>query len=290
MTSAETTAARNQQLDRCPACQATKPFSLRWPEHEIHVCGRCGLGMSTMSPSDDLYETEYFEGGEYRSYRNEEAALRSNFREVLKYLLRHAPGGRLLEIGSAYGFFLEEAARHYTASGVELSGHACETARQRTGVQIRQGDFLDLPAPADPWDVVCLWDTIEHLVDPRATLEKAVKELTPGGVLALTTGDFSSVLARLRGRHWRQIHPPSHLYYFTRAAIRALLTSCGLRVTEERSLGFTRRYANIVRGLIGRRGSTGQALERALTINGTIDFSIRVNTFDYVLAIGRKAK
>ena len=59
---------------------------------------------------------------------------------------------------------------------------------------------------------MCLWDTIEHLAEPEAYLEKIAKSLPVGGWLFLTTGDIGSPMARARGSRWRMIHPPTHLY------------------------------------------------------------------------------
>ncbi|PYI86494.1 MAG: hypothetical protein DME26_08960 [Verrucomicrobia bacterium] len=122
--------------------------------------------------------------------------------------------GRLLEIGCAYGFFLTEAQRWYEAEGVEISGFAARQAQQR-GLAVQHGDFLKLSFPPAHYDVVCLFDCIEHLVDPHAYLQKTYHLLKPQGLVALTTGDISSLYARLAGKHWRLMSPPQHQFYFS---------------------------------------------------------------------------
>ena len=97
-----------------------------------------------------------------------------------------------------------------------------------------------------PFDVVCLWDTIEHLLDPRAYLERAHDVLADKGYLFLTTGDIGSAMARMRGASWRMIHPPSHLNYFSRETMTRLLDRVGFDVVSIRSVGTHRDVLNVV--------------------------------------------
>jgi hypothetical protein len=72
-----------------------------------------------------------------------------------------------------------------------------------------------------------MWDVIEHLSDPGTFLAKAYKECKPGAMVYLTTGDFGALLPRLQGKKWRMIHPPTHLHYFTKKSMTALLEKHG---------------------------------------------------------------
>jgi predicted TPR repeat methyltransferase len=77
-----------------------------------------------------------------------------------------------------------------------------------------------------------MWDVIEHLPNPRATLEAAASWLRPGGVLALSTGDVNSLAARIHGRHWGLLTPPWHQFYFSRGTMRRLLEDVGFQVVR----------------------------------------------------------
>jgi 2-polyprenyl-3-methyl-5-hydroxy-6-metoxy-1,4-benzoquinol methylase len=161
-----------------------------------------------------LYGRHYFEGEEYRDYRAERPILEKHFRRRLKRLLQFVPNANkrhLIEIGCAYGFFLGVARYDFaTVQGFDISAEAVNYARQQMGVSATTRDFLDY-APRDPVDVVCMWDTIEHLQHPHVYVEKLAQIMPRGGVVAVTTGDIESLVARLRGSRWRQIHP----YAFT---------------------------------------------------------------------------
>jgi hypothetical protein len=84
-------------------------------------------------------------------------------------------------------------------------------------------------ASGDTYDVVTMWDVVEHLADPRAELEAAFSLLAPGGALHLSTIDASSRVARVMGRHWPWLMD-MHLYYFDRRSVSRLLEQAGFRV------------------------------------------------------------
>lgn len=194
-------------------------------------CLGCGHIKASLSWTPEmfkaLYTERYFKGEEYIDYEKEADAFRRNFRRRVQELAqRHPEGGRLWEIGCAYGYFLKEAGAHFSAAGCDVASEAVQAAAEKNGVNAQCLDYLTY-APDAPFDVVCLWDTIEHLADPSLYLKKAFDDLRPGGTLALSTGDIGSLCARLRGRRWRQIHPPTHVHYFTRNSMRQLLQRLG---------------------------------------------------------------
>lgn len=253
-----------------------------------------------------LYAQDYFQGGEYVDYEREAPALRRNFRRRLRDLVRrHPQGGFLWEIGAAYGYFLKEASSHFTVAGCDVSDFAAAYARTALSLDVQAGDYLRLTVPR-PCDVICLWDTIEHLSDPRAYLAKARDDLRPAGTLALSTGDIGSAYARWRGAKWRLIHPPTHLHYFTRASITTLLTNLGfedIRVSYEsiaRSadnvayrflvrLGGNWGHGQDVHGTPSRRllarlgGNWGKRMHDRLRRIGALNFTFCVNLRDIMV-------
>ncbi len=136
----------------------------------------------------------------------------------------------LFEIGCAHGFFLEVARNAFrSVEGIDISEDAIAYARQNLGLEARSAEFLTHQFVVPP-DLICLWDTIEHLSRPDLYLQKMADSLPRGGLLALTTGDLDSWLARARGRKWRQIHPPTHLHYFSRKTLSRLLHRYGFDI------------------------------------------------------------
>jgi SAM-dependent methyltransferase len=213
--------------------------------YRYQVCPSCGTGSVAPLPSQaevrDLYGSAYFEGGVpggYSDYARDEALHRRNARlrlEVIAKAGASAPG-RIVDVGCATGFFLEEAREAgWSVCGVDLSDHARRAVASR-GMQA----YADLgPIPQAECDVICFSQILEHARDPVAMLREAHAKLRPGGLLFLETWDFASVTARLFGRRWQQIHPPTVLHLFTGRGLEQMLEQAGFSdATKWRALKF----------------------------------------------------
>lgn len=206
---------------------------------EIWRCDACGVGWTAIGGDFDpaaIYSEDYFEGGRgdgYADYGSTEKVLRREFRAVLGKLARVRPlSGKLVEIGSAYGYFLLEAQRYFETCGIEVSPSAVEYARSR-GAQCVQGEVSDsLLDPCGPIDVAVMLDVIEHLPSPREVLSKLHAHMRPGGHLVITTGDWGSAYSRLAGKSWRLMTPPQHLFFFTRKSMCEMLRAAGFKVVS----------------------------------------------------------
>ncbi len=246
-------------------------------------------------PDDEyraLYAREYFFGSEYRDYVADQRVHQRNFRlrlEVLDRFLDPARHRHLLEIGSAFGFFLEVARERFeTVRGLDVSVEGTAFARARGLDVLDPGlDFLAAALPAPRPDVVCLWDVLEHLREPHLYLERIAAEVSPGGLVALTTGDVGSVNARVRGRRWRLLHPPTHLHYFSRSTIAAMLDKYGFDVLYNRHCGFYRSVDGMAWGVLGLRAGM-PSLHRSLQRVGLLRWDLYLNLFDIMYVIARK--
>lgn len=238
-----------------------------------------------------LYAGDYFTGGEFGDYALQHQTFARNFRAYLDRMRSAgANQGRLLEVGCAYGFFLEQAQSSFDATGIDVNAPAINAARA-LGVRAEFADFLSYTPQASP-DVVCMWDTIEHLLDPVAYVTRAHELLRDSGWLFVTTGDIGSAMARFRGARWRMIHPPSHVNYFSRATITRLLNDAGFDVTSVRSVGTHRDARNAMhllrlfsrRPVVRRMAAAG---ERVFSM-GLPSFGFYLNLHDIMFVAARK--
>ena len=259
-------------------------------------CRSCGYIFLPRTPDlpdrvAALYAGDYFTGAEFGDYAGQRPTFARNFQDYLRRMARAgASGGRLLEVGCAYGFFLEQAQPAFEAIGIDVNAAAIDAARA-IGTNAICDEFLEHVFPS-PFDVVCIWDTIEHVLDPRAYLDKARDVLTDRGWLFLTTGDIGSLMARMRGPRWRMIHPPSHVNYFSRATMTKLLESAGFEVLSIRSVGTRRDLVNALHllGLFSKKPivrRSAAALERILA--GRVpSVSLYLNLHDIMFVAARK--
>ena len=136
---------------------------------------------------------------------------------------------RLLDVGAYCGYFVDVARQAgFRAEGAELSAWAVAQARD-LGLTMHNQTVAERAAAGDRYDVVTMWDVVEHLEDPRTELEAAFRLLEPGGQLHLATIDAGSGVARALGRRWPWLMD-MHLYYFDRPTITRLLEQAGFEV------------------------------------------------------------
>jgi SAM-dependent methyltransferase len=223
----------------CPACACPTAHRRLYSKNSCDIlqCAQCGLGRAECGGFDieSYYTEDYFSGARadgYADYRGSERVLRREFARTVQFIRGFRKDGRLLEIGCAYGFFLEEARRFYDVAGIEIADAAVAFCRAR-GLFVIDGVAEEsVLAQFGVFDVIVLLDVIEHLPDPQSTLALCRKHLNPGGVVVITTGDFSSLYARLAGRNWRLMTPPQHLWFFTPKSIRRLSHSLGFQLEK----------------------------------------------------------
>jgi 2-polyprenyl-3-methyl-5-hydroxy-6-metoxy-1,4-benzoquinol methylase len=258
------------------------------------TCHNCKFTTADLTISEEqlrqLYTANYFAGDEYRDYVADRPVLERQFRMRLRRFLKFVPEAHkknLLEIGCAHGFFLALAEKkfHY-AEGIDISSYATEYARQILGVNATSSEFLTHECVKAP-DVVCMWDAIEHLRRPDLYIEKIANIIPRGGIMALTTADLDSLVARVRGSKWRQIHPPTHLHYFSRKTLSMLLDRNGLEIKYMRSEGMYRSVetmAYIVLCLKHNRPNLYGRLRKTRLLN----WNLYLNLGDIVFVVAEK--
>ena len=230
----------------CELCGSTDQSRLYEVDgYPVVRCRDCGLVFVGRVPTQEelaaLYDESYYEDSAtpgYAGYGDAETRKRHHDRTLLEEIESYRNPGRMLEIGCAYGYFLDEARRRgWSVRGIEPSGHAAREARERFGLEVSEVPFTEQPVQAESLDAIVLWDVIEHLPDPRATVERARQGLVPGGVLALSTGNVESLAARLHGADWSLMTPPWHQFYFSPQTLQRLLDGEGFEVLRVRGDG-----------------------------------------------------
>jgi len=229
--------SRSHQVLGCPACGAVTPHQRLYSKNDCDIlrCRSCGVGRAdTTGFNAAAYYTEaYFTGRHadgYADYLGSEPVLRREFAREVAFIRRYRRSGRLVEIGCAYGFFLQEATDFFEVVGLELAAAAAASCRDR-GLNVLAGQAsAENLRRLGSADVFVLLDVLEHLSDPFDTLARCATCLKPGGLIVLTTGDFASPLARLTGARWRLMTPPQHLWFLTEACLGLWAPRHGMRL------------------------------------------------------------
>jgi len=257
-------------------------------------CVECGFITADLALSDDelaaLYGEDYFHGEEYRHYVSEEASLKDNFRRRLKTLHELIPGMsrlNLFEIGCAYGFFLDEVRQDVaSAKGIDISADATRYARETKKVDAITGSFSDY-AMGPGIGLVTMWDTIEHLPHPDAFIEKVGREIDRGGYISITTGDIDSLNARMRGKHLRNIHPPTHIHYVSLSTPTNVFDPSRFDVVHVSHPGNARDLRSILHFILDIRLGWG-GLYRRIAGWPIFNVSLTMNLFDIMFVVAKR--
>lgn len=253
--------------------------------YSISRCKNCGLMWTVIADEMNLqtiYTEDYFQGGVsdgYFDYLGSEKLLIREFQDRLKLVLAYQKSGRLLEIGCATGGFLEQARKYFTVQGIDVSEFAIGEARKK-GLDVECAALESSRLVSPHYEVIVMFDAIEHLPNPAATLAKAYSLLSNGGYLLLTTGDTGSLMARILGSRWRLMTPPQHLWFFGRDNIDILLTRLGFVVQS-----VTHQWRNVPLSLIWYQLFRGKIRPLPEFLGRIV---LPVNLFDTMTVVARK--
>ena len=129
----------------CLVCRA-RSFQPRYQRFgPLAQCNGCGFVTADVEFADAdvrrLYDQRYFSGGEYDDYLRDRPAIQRNLTQRLENVLEYKRGGFLVEIGCAYGFFLELARPHFRVLGYDVADHAVEYCGTSSASRRRRSTF-----------------------------------------------------------------------------------------------------------------------------------------------------
>jgi 2-polyprenyl-3-methyl-5-hydroxy-6-metoxy-1,4-benzoquinol methylase len=227
----------------CPFCNGAALRHYLAPAHDakdetvnIVECRSCEAGWQwplrrSEQQSAVVFENAYaqHDDGSYFDLTKRDSVANCQVDFILEKM---AQPGRLLDIGCGDGNF----ARHMANRGWDVTG--LDPALSQGSVEmvalgrlsLQSHGLADLPAD-QLFDVITLWDVVEHVEKPDQLIEQAVAYLAPGGILVAETGNFQSA-GRIdsQGTWWN--FQMDHRWYFAPPQLRAMMTQAGLHRIE----------------------------------------------------------
>ena len=222
----------------CPCCASlartvlTPSVVLGGTRHALRLlrCKACGHAfLETDKDQHSAIEDDYMH--DYAGHRPDPVfELRARAAMVHEIMPLVPPPARLLDVGCGSGAFLDVArSLGYAGTGIDISSGAIATCRER-GLHAIEGDVLSHDF-GEPFDLVTMWDFLEHLRDPALFVRRAFDLLRSGGILVVKTpgmGRLTIELARVNKRVLPVIlHAPHHVQYWTPGSIDSILSRAG---------------------------------------------------------------
>ena len=221
----------------CTVCRARRAGKVVFTEFGIDVirCPECGHIMSSFQ-ADQNYDEYFDQPGRLEAFWWDQAH-RPMYEDFCRYLLP-ARTGRLLDVGAGLGYFVRTIGResNWDAYGCEISSGAVRYAREVLGVtSITCGKLEEAGYPPSSFDLITLWDVIEHIPDPDLLLTQIRKLLKPEGGLFIHTPNAPVQLLKARVKktikgerteaHYLEARDHINLYSVT--GITRVLERCG---------------------------------------------------------------
>ncbi len=175
--------------------------------------------------------------------------------------------GKLLDVGCSRGWFLD-VMQGWECHGIEIVTSDGMIARKRHGDRIFVGLFEDYPLMENYFDVITLQDVFDHIRDPMAALEKCRRMLRPGGMIVIKVHNISCLYAKLTGRNFYAVVPPTHLFYYDAGTLDRALSKSGFQVLSSKFIGHLFKFKTVFLRL--SQGNTKSLSYRIFgALNGT---------------------
>ncbi|MBU0929642.1 MAG: methyltransferase domain-containing protein [Nanoarchaeota archaeon] len=200
---------------------------------QIVRCKNCGLKYVNPRLTEKEIVSGYSEGSD-ELFVSQTRGRELTFKKSLKLIDKYSQKGKILDIGTAGGSFLKVAKdKLWDVEGIEPNKWLCDWALKNYGIKIKQGTLFDKKNKFkdDEFDVITLWDVLEHVADPKKTLEECNKIMKKNGLLVVNYPDIGSPVSKAMGKRWIFLLSV-HLFYFDKKTIKKILNETGFDVIK----------------------------------------------------------
>ena len=199
---------------------------------QVVKCNKCSLEYINPRLKSNEIVKGYSEGSD-ETFVSQANAREYTFFDSLKNIEKILPKkGKVLDVGTAGGSFLAAAKkRGWKVYGCEPNKWMAKWGKKNYGIEIKSGTLFDQGYKKDFFDLITLWDVIEHTTDPSKVLKKCNQILKNKGILVVNYPDIGSLIARLTKRKWPFLISV-HLYYFTRSTMTSMLKKAGFEIVQ----------------------------------------------------------
>jgi 2-polyprenyl-3-methyl-5-hydroxy-6-metoxy-1,4-benzoquinol methylase len=262
--------------------------------YKLYKCLNSRLLFVSPTPSsENIYDRSYFSGAEggfgYVDYDTDKEPMTPVFEKYIDLILKYGISkGKLLDVGAATGFFMNLASKKFEVYGVEVSDFAAQKGRNN-GLNILTGSLETSNYLDNSFDVITMFDVLEHLPNPKTALLEANRILRKGGLLIINTPDSESLWANIMGSRWHLIVPPEHINYFSPKTLSTYTKKIGLKVVFNDKIGKSFTFQYIFNMLHKWQGlKIWGILEKFFSKKGLSKLYIPVNLHDNFFMILKK--
>lgn len=211
-------------------------------QFSVVICKKCGMIFTHPRPSMD-WLTKLYEDLDKSKFLTHAKKWESNYRKGISIISTYKRDGRLLDVGCGAGYFANLATdAGFEVTGTDLAKSAVEFASKNFRLSVHHGDMSELKLKPRSFDLVTLWNVLEHILDPVKTLRACYSILEDDGIIYLETPNanllrlcaHNPLLFSLRKRLRKDssLIPWMHINYFSPYTLKLLLTTTGFEIVK----------------------------------------------------------
>lgn len=285
---------------KCQICNEDNT-KLLFIQDNFHIvkCRNCGFiyvnSRFSRESINKIYDKNYFCSNNslfcgYDNYLGEKDSIIKTFRKRFESIEKLKKPGRLLDIGCAAGFLLKIAEeKGWEAYGLEISEYIANYGIKELGVKIYQNDLLEKKFDDNFFDVVVLWDVIEHLIDLQSYFKEIYRILKKDGIVSIITPDVSSIPAKLLGKKWVEFKKPKeHIYFFSKKILIKFLQKNSFVAIKSKMVGKIVSLEFAIKRLQTYNKQFFEIMEPLINLFHLEDIYLSINPCDKIMIIARK--
>ena len=248
-------------MPSCAICQFRKTkFFHKIDRYAYYQCSRCITLFLYPKPTLRQIANYYKKSFKYLAGETNEKLIRARAKLILNNLNKINPVGKnLLDIGSGYGYFLDEADK------IGLNTEGIEPAKALYSASINRLIEADIKncsfaeyfklKPKKKFDFITIIHTIEHLLNPQETIFEAIKLLNSGGILYIETPNLNSNLFTAEKQNYTFLTPPDHIWLFSLKSFHYLLRNYkNVACLKTSTYSYPEHFMGIIKHILSKKG------------------------------------
>lgn len=245
----------------CPLCNKKVYLKHRLELYNYYSCPSCQLLVLLPFPSKANIEEYYSKHFQYAAGIQNKKRISKRSCEIVRKLMKLNPkGNTLLDIGSGLGFLLKAAKQNGLKSeGIEPSTSLASATKNHN---VFKGTFQNYVTkfPRKKFDFITLIHVIEHVKDPQALINDAIKKLNNNGILLIETPNLNSHLYKTELENFTFLTPPDHLWIFSINSISKLFNNSKFDITTT-TYSYPEHFMGIIKKIIRKTPKTTNAVQ-----------------------------
>jgi len=218
---------------------------------KIYKCLNCNFIFKDIN-SLQLNLSDYYKNLESDYY--DELSAENRKREhslMIDLITKHYKNGRVLDIGCGVGTFLGRLTGVWEKWGIEPAESTLSILEDKD-IRGFSKEFMEVELPENYFNVVTMFDVMEHLTDPIKNLEKIKTILAKDGIVIISTPNVESLMAKISGKYWRHFGPIVHVGFYSPIILGSKLKNLGFEIITSKKYDYNNSFKKAFFNLVNK--------------------------------------